>query len=110
MEIKIFKPEMVRFSVTVMFACESASQSGTKKISEWINHFISLRSINPEWKDEYSKCLAVLKHACFCEGTYAEIEHDTENNRKVVKISIFFNILDTLTKFSNTLEESVRFT
>ena len=109
MEIKIFKPEITSFSVKVKFFCESPSLSGIRKVSEWINYFISLRSINPEGQDDYAKYIAVLKRASFCEALYAEIKHYNDDNRKFVTITLSFDHLDNLTKFVDTIEESVRF-
>ena len=108
MEIKIFdknfRPEIIDFSATVSFACESASQSGIKKAHEWINHFITLRSVNPEGADDYSNCLTILKKASFSEANYVEIEHDN----KTISLTFHFKSLDNLNKFVDTLKEEIR--
>lgn len=108
--IQIFEPEITSFSVTVKFICEAASQSGYKMITDWISHFISSRSVNPSGKEDYSNCIAILKHASFCEGTFAEVLHKADKNNKYVQLTIHFNSLANLTKFVETLKESVRFT
>lgn len=109
MEIKIFKPEFLNFSVTITFKCEYADQIGIKEVPNWINHFISLKSNTSKEQDYYSKCMAILKQAYFCEAICVSINHMNNSDGTFVKFTLYFDSLTNLNKFVDTIAESVRF-
>ena len=106
-KIQLSKPEFTEFSVGVKVLCSFPSQSGYKMVSEWMNYFITLRSVHPKAKEDYGMCLNILRHASFCEGLYAEVTHGEDNTGKYLKLTLHFPNMDCLNKFISEFEEKV---
>ena len=107
-DIKIFKPEVKSFAVTVQFASEATYQSSSMMIDKLIKYFISLNTLFPEDCEDYIKCISILRCAAFCAGTAASLSRTSDCNEKKIEMTIYFETLDNLTKFVDTLEENIR--
>ena len=106
-KVQISDPELVSFSVTVKLYTDFICHSGYKMLSEWLKHFSTLNNLYAEHKEYYSKCVSILKHASFCEGLFAKIDHDKDEHKEFVNLTLYFSDINSLTKFIEGFEEKI---
>lgn len=106
-KVQIFDLEIISFSATVKFCSNFISLSGYKKISEWISYLVKLKTLYPDNTQEYVKCIAILKHASFCEATFANLLYENNSDKNYLSLTLDFPDINSLNKFVDGFEEKV---